>query len=294
MNWEKDFSRELEVPLEERVRLLHGPYKAPAVGIGDELECAIRGLLTVVRWSEGKISWPLGRTKELYRSTPSFILCGDLIRAVREESNTAIRYWWGVSTPTVTNWRQALRVERWNKGSKRLFGDWMGVKIPPEKKAIAVALAHSPENIAKVVESRRRNGNFANQKFWTPEREALLGTMNDVQTAKVVGCSVEVVIAQRRRLGITAFQPNRVWERDRDDWAQFSPQKLKEIRLEAGLTQRKLAKISGLHQAQLSRYEQATYLQMKIENLQLLAQALNCEIETLLDEKADTTGEVND
>jgi hypothetical protein len=39
------------------------------------------------------------------------ILCGDLVRAVQQESALAVAYHWGVCHNVVTRWRAALQVE---------------------------------------------------------------------------------------------------------------------------------------------------------------------------------------
>jgi hypothetical protein len=46
----------------------------------------------------------------------------ELARAIRQQSATAIRFWWGVSVQTVWRWRRALGVTRTsNPGSRRLI-----------------------------------------------------------------------------------------------------------------------------------------------------------------------------
>jgi hypothetical protein len=100
----------------EKCRLLHGPYHAPRCQLGKRLRCRIRGRVVVKRISAGPISWPqtiIGRAK-------SFILCGDLVRAVRRESELAVAYWWGVTAQTVWVWRKALGVGATTEGTSRL------------------------------------------------------------------------------------------------------------------------------------------------------------------------------
>jgi hypothetical protein len=73
----------------DKCRLLHGPYRPPTCALGKRLRCRIRGRVEVKRISAGPISWPqtiVGRAR-------AFILCGDLVRAVRRESEEAVAYW---------------------------------------------------------------------------------------------------------------------------------------------------------------------------------------------------------
>ncbi len=76
------------MPDERRIGHGIGPYHAPAVGVGDWLDCAIGGRVQVIGWREGPIPWPMRRSSGIYGRT--FILCGDLATAVRTESNVAL------------------------------------------------------------------------------------------------------------------------------------------------------------------------------------------------------------
>src|SRR5271165_3958276 len=102
----------------ERFRLLHGPYRAPRCGFGQKLFCELRGWVVVRGISAGRIAWPRTKVKRAW----AFILCGDLVRAVRRESAIAVCHWWGVTPQTVTVWRKALDVPQVNAGmlSRRL------------------------------------------------------------------------------------------------------------------------------------------------------------------------------
>src|SRR5450759_815599 len=98
---------------EEHVRLRFGPYAPPALKVGDQIICEIRGFTPVVGFSGGRIPWPWthrlnARWPYRRRVQGPLILCGDLVRAVRMESNRAVSYWWGVSDGIVTQWRLSL------------------------------------------------------------------------------------------------------------------------------------------------------------------------------------------
>jgi hypothetical protein len=69
----------------EKVKLLHGPYKAPPLRKGDRATCLYRDKNVVItRWSDARISWPLCRP--LGKGQPSLLLDKELARAVRCES----------------------------------------------------------------------------------------------------------------------------------------------------------------------------------------------------------------
>jgi hypothetical protein len=100
----------------DNCRLLHGPYRPPAGGLGKRLRCCIRGRMVVKRMSAGPIPWP----QTIVCHVRAFILCGDLVRAVRRESEVAVAYWWGVNWQTVWAWRKALGVAATTEGTSRL------------------------------------------------------------------------------------------------------------------------------------------------------------------------------
>jgi hypothetical protein len=44
----------------DKQRLLHGPYKAPRLHVGDRAECLMRGTVVIKSWTDARISWPKG------------------------------------------------------------------------------------------------------------------------------------------------------------------------------------------------------------------------------------------
>lgn len=218
----------------ERFRLLHGPYMVPRCKIGRKLRCHIRGKVKVTDISNGRIPWPQTRVA----TNRAYILCGDLAKAVRCESALAIRYWWGVGASTVRTWRRALGVSEYNEGTLRLHRDWMPERLTEEERARALAAMNSPEANAKKsaaklgvprpleVAAKIRRANLGRrasaetrQKMseahkargtkppgvgipWTPEEDALLGTMPDRDVAAKLGRSARSVWDRRQRLGI--------------------------------------------------------------------------------------------
>lgn len=126
----------------ERFKLLHGPYAPPALIRGDMVDCEYRGCeVKVGGLTDGRIPWP----RLLKGGTPALIVCGDLARAVRCESELAISYWWGVSVTTVWKWRQALDVPRVNEGTGRLYREYQPEKIDEDAYAKMAATHRTPE-----------------------------------------------------------------------------------------------------------------------------------------------------
>jgi hypothetical protein len=108
---------------DDRVRLLHGPYRPPRLRKGDRAMCLLRDCAVVVTGgTDARISWPRCRPVDVPRSYPSLLVDDELARAVRRESAAAVRYWWGVSEGVVWRWRRrrALGVTRTNnEGTRR-------------------------------------------------------------------------------------------------------------------------------------------------------------------------------
>jgi hypothetical protein len=159
---------------EERTRLLHGPYAAPACRVGDVLTCERYGESVVAEMSAGSIPWPVCRAP----GRPRLILCGDLARAVRVESEAAVAHWWGVDKATVCKWRRVLGVPKSNAGSRRLYARGMRKNMTPAVRTVA------------------------GKRPWLPEEDALLGTMTDREVARRLGRTKAAVTARRERKGI--------------------------------------------------------------------------------------------
>ena len=262
---------------EERFALIGGPYAPPAVHVGQLVECSLRGPVVVRGWSQGRITWPW------YRVTmPALILCGDLERAVRVESAQAIIHWWGISSATVTAWRKFLHVRPTNPGGLRLMRAWVPETLTEEQRAIGRALAHQPAPMARMVATRRARGG-GNRKPWTPEEDALLGTIPDPQAAKHLGRAKSQIGIRRRTLGIPAVDTrNKAFFEDNPGLVVVSPAKLVARRVALGLTQVEAAKRCDWHQVALSQIETGLRTRIRRESLERLAHGLECEPKYLL------------
>jgi hypothetical protein len=79
----------------DRVKLLHGPYRAPSLRVGDRATCLFRDCdVVVTSWTDAPLSWPRCRRAE-GKGHPSLLVDEELARAIRTESAAAVGYWWG-------------------------------------------------------------------------------------------------------------------------------------------------------------------------------------------------------
>src|SRR5262249_42500207 len=96
------------MPTPDSRRLLHGPYRAPALAKGDRATCLLRDQEVVVTiFTDAPIPWP--RCQPVgQRGGSGLLLDEELARAVRCESAAAIMHHWGVTSGVVWRWRRAL------------------------------------------------------------------------------------------------------------------------------------------------------------------------------------------
>jgi hypothetical protein len=193
----------------DRHRLLHGPYRPPALRRGDRAVCLFRdGEVIVTGWSDALISWPRCRLPGTHGGGSGLLVDEELARAVRLESSLAIQHHWGVSVAAVWHWRQALGVEKLNEGSARLRGDMnreLGARqldktLPPDQ-----------------VERRRRTARALGLRptgrwkgrGWTHAQLRQLGKLTDADVAARIGRTATAVRVMRTRLGIRTAQDRR-------------------------------------------------------------------------------------
>jgi hypothetical protein len=110
---------------------LAGKYKMPFTEIGDVLYCERHGYVKVKGISDAPIQWPCLVAGG--RLVP--VLCGELVMAVRRESEKAVAYHWGISRYTVRRWRKALGVPRFTSGTIELWRDLVDVRLSPEARS---------------------------------------------------------------------------------------------------------------------------------------------------------------
>lgn len=221
---------------------LLGTYKAPRFRYGSTTLCEVRGEVVFAGLTNARIPWPIG--KRSGSRARALVVFGDLAKAVRRESASAVCYWWGVTAQTVSKWRKELGVPQMTEGTTRLR-----VSRAKESPAMAAALAKSwakagdPARRAKIAESRRgkrrlphvieamRKGRLGKphsketrQKMsvahkrrgtlppkagrpWTEKEEALLGKVPDELVARKTGRKVSAVVWRRWKLRIERWSP---------------------------------------------------------------------------------------
>jgi len=134
-----------------RYKLLH-KYRAPNYQWGQRVYCYSRKrVVEVGRYSDGPIYWPC--VKKTGRK--SLILCDDLVKAVKVESEIAVAHWWGVSVNTVWKWRKALGVGQITTGTNRLYKEYKPEKLTDEITEKGREKARSPESRQKIGDSKR-------------------------------------------------------------------------------------------------------------------------------------------
>jgi hypothetical protein len=102
----------------DRVKLLFGPYPAPAVRVGERAFCLYRGCEVVITsWTAAPIRWPRGRPPG-GRGAGGLLVNDELLRAIQQESPAALKHWWGVNGMQLWKWRKAL-VRSNGKGNPR-------------------------------------------------------------------------------------------------------------------------------------------------------------------------------
>jgi hypothetical protein len=81
-----------------------GPYIPPVVKKGDMVQDEWLGAVTVDGWMDAPIRWPA----TTHRSKLVPILFDGLVRAVVEETESAVSYYWSVSKYHIDRWKKAL------------------------------------------------------------------------------------------------------------------------------------------------------------------------------------------
>lgn len=130
----------------ERLKLLHGPYVPPKCRRGDALHCEYRDReVKVGGMTDAPIQWP--RALKTGKASP--IVCGDLVRAIRAESEIAVAHHWGVCVVTVWSWKKVLGVPRITEGGARLYREYKPEKLTDEAAARGRKAAVEPEAIER-------------------------------------------------------------------------------------------------------------------------------------------------
>jgi hypothetical protein len=151
----------------------------------------------------------------------------ELLRAIRTEAAVAIKFWFGVSTKAVWNWRRAFSVKQWGtKGSYRLHKRTAQIV---RQRLKGVPLDLTPKQRQKRSRQGKRRWKRWKETGWRPNDEQrpwtkreidLLGTARDVDVARMIDRSRQAVRHKRRILGIPSVQ-HRPWT-EADDRIVFT------------------------------------------------------------------------
>jgi hypothetical protein len=188
---------------------LLGEYVPPPVRAGDRVYCKYRrARCRVTGWQDGPIPWPRCAAIGQRGGSGLWVNAG-LLRAIRTESAAALKYWFGVGTKAVWNWRRA-------------FLPGVGhLKTPGSRAAHRAASLAGAEGIRAKVwteDERRARSETAKEQErkpparwpdWTARQLALLGTDHDERIAAKVGRAVVTVRRTRWELRIPAFRDRR-------------------------------------------------------------------------------------
>jgi hypothetical protein len=174
----------------DRVRLLYGPYKAPALRRGDRAMCLFRDAEVVITsWADAPIPWPRCRAVDSPGPGSGLLVDEELARAVRHESAAAIIHWWRASSTAVQNWRHALGVSHL---------DTEGSKVLRQKGAAAMR--------AKFAAQPPRPPRPRVRWPWTEKEDQLVRTLAPVEAARRTGRTLAAVYQRRFALKLAGGQ----------------------------------------------------------------------------------------
>jgi hypothetical protein len=199
--------------------LRFGPYRMPRYKIGGKLDCRYAGTIRIVAIGDAPQQWPLGVVTGHWIP----VLCGSLIRAVRNESAGDIAAAWGVGVNFVTAWRKVLGVkttkgERLRRSekikasdpgrSRKIAAARLGKPMPASvRRALRKANAGrplTPKQRAKMSAAHKRRGTTppAAGKPWAAWEDRLLYTLPPSAVASKTARTLAAVYMRRAALGI--------------------------------------------------------------------------------------------
>src|SRR5262245_9744285 len=230
----------------DRYRLLFGPYSAPRWRYGRVVMDEVRGEVTVVGLTAGRVPWPVGKRGR----AKAIVVAGGLAKAIRTEAAQAVAYWWGLNVHTVACYRRALGVPPSTAGTCRLRRLNYAEVITPEVHARAIRAANTPEANARkgaaqrgkplpefkkkhfdrtgwmpspetrarmsaAQKARWRVQRGGNPSPWTEEEDALLDGLSPAEVAARTGRPITAVYLRWRRVrrgrGEPIQPPARPW-----------------------------------------------------------------------------------
>ncbi|QJX00042.1 hypothetical protein [Frigoriglobus tundricola] len=187
---------------------LIGTYSVPAVRRGEVVTCLYRDRdCTVTTLSAARIPWPRVQPRGEQGGSGLWVNA-DLVRAIRTESATALKHWFGVSTGVVWKWRKAFGVG----GRATTKGSTRAIRAAAERGGAAVkAKEWTDEELGRRAALSKRLGLRPPPRWtpgrggWTKKELALLGTDHDEAIAKKIGRTRGAVTSKRVQRKIPAF-----------------------------------------------------------------------------------------
>ncbi len=195
----------------DRLKLrFSGEYETPVFQYGERVYCQVRGWVKIIKISNGKIAWPMG--KRPGRGRASLVVYKGLAKAVRNENSRAIQHWWGVTSPTVREWQRVLRVKKTDDDSQ-LRSEDSQERCANETRG-KQGRKRSQKTRSKQSETHKESGtkqpstkqpNTKEQWVkgpWDPWEDDLVETQPPKMVAEKTGRSLPAVYVRRRKLGV--------------------------------------------------------------------------------------------
>jgi hypothetical protein len=129
-----------------------GSYRTPRIRLGHQVECEIRGRVTVLYISDSPIQWPWARSG--VRDRPSPVIFRGLSRALRTEAAVEICKAWGITSQTVTKWRKKLGLSSRTPGQLDRRRRIMRGPLGKQLRRLAYPTLRSPTRRAKIAASK--------------------------------------------------------------------------------------------------------------------------------------------
>ena len=128
----------------------------------------------------------------------------ELLRAIRTESALALKYWFGVGSRAVWNWRKAFGVVKWGtEGSRRLLNalSEAGAEVTRGRRLSSKQVEQRRLRSIKLNLGRYLKPGY-HGRWWSKREIGLLGKLPDEKVAKRIGRPVNGVRLMRTLLGI--------------------------------------------------------------------------------------------
>jgi hypothetical protein len=163
-----------------------------------DAECVVTG------FHDARIPWPRVRARDS-RGGSGLWVNDTLLKAIKTESADALKFWFGVGTKAVWNWRRAFGVGRFGtEGSAASHAAASERGAAVRGKPVTPARRRQLRKHLTAARKKVRRGRW-DETGWTAEQLALLGTDHDEAIAKKIGRTRNAVTCKRTELKIPAL-----------------------------------------------------------------------------------------